>query len=302
VTSALDVRLEPSSTTPRQAKPLDLLYEAPSMDRGPVRAGLPADLRRAYDGDLAIPLRADRPTVIANFVETLDGAVALDQTGGSGGGAVSGFNPTDRFVMGLLRAMADVVLVGAGTVRASSGTGWTHERVHPPATEAYGELRSRLGLPAAATTLIVTGRGDLDPTLPVFRRAGSPMVIAAPMATAERLRGLAFRDGIRIESLGDGDTIAPGALIDLASRLGARLVLTEGGPHLLAGLADAGLLDELFLTLAPQLVGRDDSAHRLALIEGAALAPDRARWGQLASIRRSGSHLFLRYRFSGESS
>jgi riboflavin biosynthesis pyrimidine reductase len=301
VTSALDVRLEPSSTTPRQAKPLDLLYEAPSMDRGPVRAGLPADLRRAYDGDLAIPLHADRLTVIANFVESLDGAVALDQHGGSGGGAaVSGFNQTDRFVMGLLRAMADVVLVGAGTVRASSGTGWTHERVFPPAAEAYAELRSRLGLPAAAMTLIVTAHGDLDPTLPVFRRAGSHIVIAAPMAAAERLRGLAFRDGIRIESLGDGDTIAPDALIDLASRLGARLVLTEGGPHLLAGLADAGLLDELFLTVAPQLVGRDDSARRLALLEGAALAPDRARWGQLASIRRSGNHLFLRYRFSDD--
>jgi riboflavin biosynthesis pyrimidine reductase len=257
-------------------------------------------LREAYDGDLAIPLRVEGPTVIANFVETLDGAVALDRDGHSGGGAVSGFSPTDRFVMGLLRAMADVVLVGAGTVRASPGTGWTPGRAYPQAAAAYRELRERLGLPPDPTTLVVTARGDLDPSHRAFHDAALPTVIAAPAATAERLRTLGFRGGIRIEPLGDGTAVSSRDLVDLTRRLGARVVLTEGGPHVLAGLASAGLLDELFLTVAPQLVGRDHSAPRLALLEGVALAPEQARWGQLASIRRGGDHLFLRYRFSKE--
>lgn len=75
-------------------------------------------------------LRNDRPTVIANFVSTVDGVVAFDVIGSSGGGEISGFFAADRFVMGLLRAMADVVLVGAGTVRAAPTHEWTPRHVH----------------------------------------------------------------------------------------------------------------------------------------------------------------------------
>jgi riboflavin biosynthesis pyrimidine reductase len=293
----------PGNTQPRQPRgtePLSALYEAPLPPDGSIRAGLPTDLRQAYDGDLAIPLRTDRPTVIANFVETLDGAVALDRDGHSGGGAVSGFSSTDRFVMGLLRAMADVVLVGAGTLRASPGTGWTPGRAYPQAAASYRDLRARLGLSPDPTTLVVTARGDLDPTHPAFRDATVTTVIAAPAAAAERLRTAGLRDGIRIEPLGNGEAVSFAALIDLAGRLGASVILTEGGPHVLAGLAAAGLLDELFLTVAPQLVGRDRAAQRLALLEGVAFGPEQARWGQLASVRRGGDDLFLRYRFSKE--
>lgn len=302
MTSQSVARGLPSRSAPRGTEPLALLYQAPDLTTGSVRADLPAELRHGYAGDLAIPLRNDRPTVIANFVESLDGAVALDSQGLTDGAVVSGFSPTDRFVMGLLRAMADVVLVGAGTVRASAGTGWTPARVYPKAADAYRDLRRRLRLAPDPVTLIVTAKGDLDPSHPAFRDADRAIVLAAPAAAAEHLRRLGFRDGIRIESLGDGDAVSSAALIDLAGRMGARVVLTEGGPHVLAGLAGAGLLDELFLTVAPQLVGRDRTAHRLALLEGVALWPDQSRWGELVSVRRGGDHLFLRYRFPGEPS
>ncbi|MDO8485490.1 MAG: dihydrofolate reductase family protein [Candidatus Limnocylindrales bacterium] len=301
-TSLLDTRPLPSRSAPRGTEPLSLLFEAPAEASTGVRGGLPAELRRAYGGDLTIPLRDDRPTVIANFVETIDGAVALDPDGRTGGGAVSGFSSTDRFVMGLLRAMADVVLVGAGTVRASAGTGWTPARAHPQAAGLYRDLRRRLGLAPEPATLIVTASGDLDPTHAAFRNADVPVVLAGPAGTAERLRAAGFPDDARIESLGDGDEVAPEALIDLARRMGARVVLSEGGPHVIAGLAAAGLLDELFLTLAPQLVGRDRDSRRLALLEGIALWPERASWGELLSVRRAGNHLFLRYRFPEDAS
>jgi len=292
----------PSRARPRGTEPLRLLFETPADPASAIRAGLPPGLRDAYDGELAIPLRADRPTLIANFVESIDGAVALDRTGLTGGGAVSGYSPTDRFVMGLLRAMADVILVGARTARSSSASGWTPGRVHPPAAAAYRDLRRRLGLAPEPATLIVTASGDLDPRHPAFRAADAPLVLVGPARAARRLQAAGFPDHVRIESLGDGEAVSPEALLELADRIGARVVLSEGGPHLVAGFAAAGLLDDLFLTLAPQLVGRDPDSHRLALLEGVALWPERAAWAKLVSVRHAGDHLFLRYRLSEEKS
>jgi riboflavin biosynthesis pyrimidine reductase len=286
----------PTRAAPRGTEPLQRLYESP-VD-GPVRTCSVAALADLYDGTLALPLRDDRPTVIANFVETLDGVVALDPDGRTGSGAVSGFSPIDRFVMALLRAMSDVILVGAGTVRASRGTGWTASRVDPGSAAIWRELRRQLGLAPEPTLVIVTANGHLDPAHPAFAAAAQPIVIVAPDATARALRAAGFPAGVSIEAAGDGDSVPADALIMLTARLDARIVLTEGGPRLLAGLAAAGALDELFLTLAPQLVGRSPDTHRLGLVEGIPLWPDNARWAGLASVRRAGDHLFLRYRFS----
>ena len=109
--------------------------------------GLPTALRDRYDGSLSVTLNRDRPTVIANFVSTLDGVVAFDADGRSGGGEVSGFFEPDRFVMGMLRAMADVVLVGAGTVRAASTHEWTPRHVHRGSAELYADLAAADGCP-----------------------------------------------------------------------------------------------------------------------------------------------------------
>ncbi len=77
---------------------------------------LPLDLTRLY-GRLEFPLHPGCAHVIGNFVTTLDGVVALNETGHAGGGDISGFHQLDRMVMGLLRAVADAVIVGAGTLR-----------------------------------------------------------------------------------------------------------------------------------------------------------------------------------------
>ncbi|HET7026303.1 MAG TPA: dihydrofolate reductase family protein [Candidatus Limnocylindrales bacterium] len=286
------------STRPaRGADPLERLFEAGETAPVGVRGGLTPPLTSGYDGDLAIPFRSDRPTVIANFVETIDGVVALDDEGETGGGEVSGFSPTDRFVMGILRALADVVLVGAGTVRSSHGGGWTAQAVNPRRAAEYTELRRTLGLPPYPTTIIPTVSGDLEPNHPPFADENVPIVLVAPGATAERLRAKGFAAHISIEAVDTTDTIAAGALLDLAARLGARLVLSEGGPHLIADLVADDLLDELFLTLAPQIAGRAPGAPRFGLVEGVDLWPERARWANLSSVRRAGDHLFLRYRF-----
>jgi len=90
--------------------------------------------------------------------------------------------------------------------------------------------------------------------------------------------------------------VAAAKLVEVAGSTGARLILCEGGPHLIGELLAARLLDELFLTVAPQLAGRDEATQRLALVEGTAFAVATAPWAALRSARRSGDHLFLRYR------
>ena len=109
---------------------------------GRARGGaLPPALARRYGSDLTIGLRSDGPTIVANFVTTLDGVVAFDTMGRTGGREVSGGFAPDRFLMGLLRATADAVLVGAGTVRSGAHHVWTPDHVHPPSTAAYATWR-----------------------------------------------------------------------------------------------------------------------------------------------------------------
>ena len=141
-----------------------------------------------YGGPLEIAIVRDRPTLLANFVSTLDGIVALGPGEERGGGVISGRFEPDRFVMALLRAAADVLVMGAGTIAGSSSNNWTAEALQPDLAAALARWRSDLGLAPHPTTVIVTGSGDVrlgrrgvdDPALPVLfattasRRATPP--------------------------------------------------------------------------------------------------------------------------------
>lgn len=281
---------------------IDLLWEADiaaTSAKSLIRGGtLPADLAR-YGGRLEIPLDVDRPTIVVNFVSTLDGAVALDRAGASGGREISGGSETDRFVMGLLRATADAVMVGAGTVRSSRTHSWTAGHIHPPSAAAYDSWRAGLGLTTAApTTVMVSTSGDLEARHLGLDDPDQSIIVVTTTPGARRLQAtLAARDHVEIVAIADEGPIPAASLIGFLGERGFRLVLCEGGPRLFADLVAAGAVDELFLTLAPQVVGRSPAIERLALIEGAAFAPHRAPWTRLRSVRRADDHLFLRYDF-----
>jgi riboflavin biosynthesis pyrimidine reductase len=289
----------PTRAAPRGDEPLTTLLEAQVSRWTDARGGLTPPLVAWYGGDLRIPLHGDRPTVVANFAETLDGVVAMDVGGRTGGGEISGFSPTDRFLMGILRALADVVLVGGAVARRSRNVARTPGAVAPDAASALAELRTSLGLPKQPTTLILTASGDLDPALPGFAGRDAPVVIAAPGTVATRLRRAGFGPNVAVEALSGGDDgnagAGAGAALELAGRLGARLVVSEAGPRILGDLLRAGRVDELFLTLSPQLAGRGPGERRLGLVEGAALWPGLPTWARLASVRRGGDHLYLRF-------
>src|SRR5580704_14313384 len=115
---------------------------------------LPAKLSRLY-GAFRLPRPRGRLHVFSNFVSTLDGVVSLQVKGHSGGGDISGFNAQDRMVMGLLRAAADAVIVGSGTLAADPEHVWTPEAICPELKSDYRRLEATLRKSAAALNVIV---------------------------------------------------------------------------------------------------------------------------------------------------
>lgn len=292
----------PPLAAPVRGWPIELLWEDEPPPTGVVVRGgqLPAELRARYGARLEISLRPDRPTIAVNLVSTLDGVVALDRAGATGGREISGGFEPDRFVMGLLRATADAVLVGAGTVRASRTHAWAPGQAHPPSASSYAGWRRTLGLAAAVpTTVMVSASGELDAGHPGLAEPGLPIIVVTTTAGARRLRGLRRHDHVEIVALADAARVPTEAVIDLLRELGFEFVLSEGGPTLFGELLAARAVDELFLTVAPQVAGRGEQAERLGLVEGVAFPPGLAPWARLRSVMRSEGHLFLRYHLAG---
>src|SRR5450755_4366689 len=131
----------------------------------PSPAVLPDGLRDRYDGNLCFPpAPEERPYCVANFVSTLDGVVSFNLPGQSGGAQISGSNEEDRFIMGLLRASADAVMVGSGTLQAVGPQGsWLPESVYPAAKDLYQKYRTEvLRKPKYPLVVVVTGTGSVD--------------------------------------------------------------------------------------------------------------------------------------------
>ena len=246
---------------------------------------LGSELRRLYGGDLELGDRC----LYANFVESVDGVVAIPSLEGSNA-LIAGGSDADRFVMGLLRTCADAVLIGSGTLRASAHGRWRPETVFPAAAVAYAELRSELGLETAPRVAILTASGSIPPDRAVLEDA--PLVMTT-RAGAERLADT-LPPGVEIVTLPGGSEVDAAAAVDLLRQRGHRRILSEAGPHVFGSLVEAGLVDELFLTVSPLLAGRPSSGS-FGLVEGAALLPDEGRRARLRSARVHGSHLFLQY-------
>ncbi len=272
---------------------LESLYE---VERGS-DLPLPSELATLY-GRLQFPLHPGRPYIIGNFVTTLDGVVTLNVPGQSGGGPISGFNQQDHLVMGVLRAVADAVIVGAGTLRAVPHHRWTAAYIYPAFAEAYQRLRTSLGKPEPPLNVIVTARGEVNLTLPVFQSGDVPVLIVATTQGEQRLRAQGVPLSVQIAGMQSAGALSAQAIVQaVCEARQCQVLLVEGGPQLLGDFFAEQLLDELFLTLAPQVAGRDTSTERPGLVTGQRFAPEHPLWGTLVSVKRGGSHLFLRYAF-----
>jgi len=274
--------------------PLETLYETKRGKALP----LPPRLARLY-GRLRMPPAGARPHVYSNFVTTLDGVVSLNVKGHASGADISGWSAQDRMVMGLLRAVADVVIVGAGTLAVDRHHLWTAEGIFPGLADEYRRLRATLGKRGPPLHVIVSGSGRIDLGLRVFASGEVPALIVTTAAGAKQLRKQRAPDSVLIRAVrsSTGAIRARSILGEVRRVSSGKLILVEGGPRLLGDFYAEHLIDEQFLTLSPQIAGRDVGDQRLSLVMGQSFAPRNPLWGTLIDLRRGSSHLFLRYSF-----
>ena len=216
----------------------------------------------------------DRPYIVVNMIATLDGRAAID------GRTAKLGNAGDRALFHRLRAQADAVMVGAGTIRA--------ERYRPLIRDPeLRELRARRGL-ADPLAVIVSASLRIDPDIPLLADPDSRIVLMT--SSADELEGGAASVEYLRGECGEEMPLTP-LLRRLRREHGVRSIVCEGGPTLNASLLVEDLVDELFLTTAPKVVG---GAEPLTIVSGPTLlAPAEF---ELAGLLELGDHLFARYR------
>jgi riboflavin biosynthesis pyrimidine reductase len=230
---------------PLSETPLTLLGSIRELDDG--------ELPRLYE----YPER-DGPWVRANFIASVDGGATADGKTGTMAG------PGDRLIFNLLRELADVIVVGAGTVRIEGYSG-----AHMNAAQRHRrQARGQSEVPQLA---IVTKSGRLERDMPVFTRTEvPPLVLTCTGAAEETRRVLTGLCEVLDCSAGDPAKVDEAALLQAFAARGMRRILTEGGPMLLGAFVQRNMLDELCLTIAPYVVG--GLARRIATGPGQLLA------------------------------
>jgi riboflavin biosynthesis pyrimidine reductase len=239
-------------------------------DPGPVDS---AELLR--DLGLADRAHAERPYLVTNFAATVDGRISIDGRSGAIG------DDGDHEVFRRLRTQPDALLVGTGTI--------AQEQYGRPIRRAdLRAHREQLGLAPVPPLVTVTRSGRLPLETPLFQDPDAHVIVYTTVELQPP--DVPARVEVHLVDPERDGPLLSAALHDLRVARGIRSVLCEGGPLLLSGLLHERLVDELFLTVAPLLVG---GGSELPMTAGAAL-PDPARLELLWTLERNGS-LYLRY-------
>jgi riboflavin biosynthesis pyrimidine reductase len=284
------------STPIGPGEPFDRLFERGDQ----YGASLPASFQSIYGGDWRLPEPPDgRPHVYLNFAVSRDGRISFDVPGHKGGGDISGFSRHDKWLMGLLRARADAIMVGAGTLRTARRHVWTAEQMFPSDAAAFAELRQAEARRPAALQVFLTSSGEIDGQAAAFQRPDLPTIVATSTNGALRARQ-ALTDARHVEILEFGaervDLVALARV--LREQYGVHRLLCEGGGRVYGALLEAGLVDDEFVTLCPYVIGSPpEGPPRPALVDGVAFAPGAAPRLGLVAVRRVGDLLFLHSRY-----
>jgi riboflavin biosynthesis pyrimidine reductase len=268
------------------------------QDAGNGGQQLPADVNELY-GAWSLPEFADRPYVYSNFVMSHDGHISFNMPEFVGGGPVSLYNAHDQWLMALLRARADAVMVGANTLRAEPDHIWTAEFICPKDAERFSDLRREEGRTVPPLQIFVSHDGEIRADAEIFRTEGMKIIVATPAAGIPRARDL-LQDfpNVQLVENGERSVDLKTLLSTLRKQYDVRSLLCEGGPHLYGSLLAADCIDDEFLTVSPIVIGNArDSAVRPNLVEGAAFVPSNTPKARLLGIRKVREHLFLHTRF-----
>jgi 5-amino-6-(5-phosphoribosylamino)uracil reductase len=294
--------------TPNPSRRFELLFDH-------AESASPADSAYAPYGNFGFPpAPTDRPWIYTNFVQSLDGITTL--LGAHASGAEISQSPEDRWLMDLLRAHADGLLMGMNTLLEERRIRGPESRgiVFQVADPALRELRGRLGR-GRERNIFVTRAIDLDLSQhKVFDGEVVDAAILTSPAGAERLRAQKSHTHVAILAAGERETLdLPRAIGKLREELGVKYLLCEGGPTLYGSLARADLVDEKFITVSPIEVGQMVPAEqertsneraatmlfRPTVFGGPGHTRENlTRWTWL-SCRKAGDHQFSRYRRKG---
>jgi len=198
-------------------------------------------------------------------------------------------------------------MVGAGTLQdAGASSLWTPEYVYPDAKRLYTEYRINARQKTEYPLLvIVSGSGQLELERAVFRTPAMRTVVVTTPAGRDELtrRGAATLSSVEVRALNSksgnssSGSIDPRAILELLqSQFGVGTLLHEGGPTLFGQFLAAEAVDELFLTLSPQIAGRKADSARPAIVQGVEFAPDSAPRLEMLSAKAKDAFLYLRYR------
>ncbi len=259
------------------------------------------------------PQRPQRPWVYSNFVQSLDGMVTFG--GEHPEGRWIAQSRHDRWMMDLLRAHADAVLYGTGSlIQETLHSGIPGGPVFRIANPDLLRLRHEVLDRGKQRNIVVTGSGRLR--VNDYRLFQSHEVDAWIVTTREGKERLGDCGKTPVLVFGERDEIDLGAMLHaLRESHGVRYLLCEGGPTLNGRLVRGGWMDEKFLTIAPQEIGplipdselgpderngEKSQWRRLTTIEGPGFSVETARWYRWISCRRAGDHEFNRYRFLRE--
>ncbi|MEE2769299.1 MAG: dihydrofolate reductase family protein [Actinomycetota bacterium] len=224
------------------------------------------------------PAAPDRPWLLVNMVSSIDGSIAVD---GRAGG-LSG--PADQHLYQVLRGLVDVVLVGAGTVRAES------YRAPRNPEKRVAELRENRRQAPRPRLAVVSGDLNLDPKIGMFAEhdPSDPLPLVYTTTGADPGRRAVIEEVAEVVDMGGTQWCPSAMLADLLAR-GANVVLCEGGPTINAQLLAGGLIDEYCLTISPRVIG---GSGGVGVAEQAPGAPVEF---QLERVLTEEGFLFCRY-------
>jgi 2,5-diamino-6-(ribosylamino)-4(3H)-pyrimidinone 5'-phosphate reductase len=221
----------------------------------------------------------DRPFVYINMATTVDGKITS---------AVREYprfaSETDRLNMDILRARADAILVGAGTIRADNPSLLVRD-------EGMREYRKSLGKHKGPMKVLVTASAAIGTDYRFFNEEDGGKRLVATVEEAHDENLAPFEGRAEVLRIGSGAVDLPALLAELKRR-GVEKLLAEGGGEMNWQLIDGGLVDELFITFAPSLLGGRDAP---TAVEGEGLAMERQVRLRLLEMRREEDEIFCRY-------
>ncbi|MCB0187184.1 MAG: dihydrofolate reductase family protein, partial [Caldilineaceae bacterium] len=228
------------------------------------------------------------------FAQSRDGRISFAEPGIATGGDVTGFNAHDRWLMGLLRARADAILMGDVTVTMEPEILFCAESISPNDAAAFTALRKSEGRAELPLVVILSLAGKINWHEPCFQDARSRILLATTSAGAANVNDCDCAASVEVLVLGEEVVDLPRLVTLLYESYGVRSLLCEGGSRVFANLLDAHLIDEEFVTLCPTFIGRTPTRPRPSYTEGIAWTPSDAPYSKPLNLRRAGDMLYMR--------